>query len=121
MVDGSLSFSLIAGLKHKLEKCVERRGPGILLNSGRLQLGSAYYFVFNYVPREPRAEYIYIYIHACVVKRRYNLIATAIRALSKCIRPRGDPFKNCPFSSPPPRYEGKVARRKNESKSADPT
>lgn len=121
MMDGSLSFSLIAGLKHKLEKCVERRAPGILLNSGRSQLGSAYYFVFNYVPREPRAEYIYI--HACVVKRRYNLIATAIRALSKCIRPRGDPcrLKIAP-SLPSIRGEsGITEKRLLESKSADPT
>lgn len=61
-------------------------GPRILLNSGHSQLGSAYYFVFNYVPREPR------WIRDGVVKRPYNLIATAICVLSKCICPLGNWF-----------------------------
>lgn len=73
--------------------------PRILLNSGHSQLGSAYYFVFNYVPRELRCT------HGSVVKRRYNLIATAICVLSKCICPLGNWFstadhdKNWPLPS----------------------
>lgn len=50
---------------------------GLLLNSGHLQLRGAYYFVFNYVPREPRC------IHVGVVKCLHNLIATTICVLSK--------------------------------------